>query len=124
MLKYLNGIFTNKTIPSEKTLSVRLSADDNGQPLLNHIGTIIDEYKRHITCICFIGGENDQRELSECCKIIHKHGLKTALKTSLTEVSQVNRNLTSVLDFISFENGKVYFKDVCPFCDIEDWTEL
>jgi len=115
MLKYLNGVI-NKSIPDEKTLTIALSSDETGQPL--DINLIIEQYKKFITCICFIGG-NDQISLTSCCKTIHKNGLKTGFFSE----SQVNKQLEEELDYL--KTGKtVMKKDVCPFGDIIDWVEI
>lgn len=123
MLRFLSGIIKSNVIPSEQTLYIKISDNEDGQPLLENINLIADSYKKHVSCICFEGGEDQQQSLSKCCQIIHKYGLKTAFHTRLTETSQVNKGLTSELDYIIFQD-KTFIKDVCPFGNIEDWTPI
>lgn len=123
MLKYLNGLINKGIIPKERTLSITVSPDDNGQDLTGNIKIIIDTYRHYVDCLCFIGGEHNQHELAECCKIVHKNGLKTAFYTSLYETSQINKTLTAELDYVKLGSGVVLKKDYCPFGDVEDWIE-
>lgn len=122
MLRFLTGVFKSNVIPSERTLYIKISDNEDGQPLTENINTIVDLYKKHTTCICFAGGEEQQQNLTNCCKTLHKHGLKTAFHTKLDEISKINKGLTSELDYIILEDNKVYIKDFCPFGNIEDWT--
>ena len=124
MLRYLNGLIGNYSIAEEKVLSITLSDGESGQALLPHIEIIADTYRKIVTCVCFIGGEQDQVELAQACKTIHKHGLKTALVSSMTEPSQINKTLTSELDYIKFKPNRLMKKDYCPFGDIEDWIDV
>lgn len=124
MLRFLSGVIKSNIIPSERTLYIKISDNEDGQPLTENISIIADTYKKHITCVCFAGGEEQQQSLSSCCKTFHKYGIKTAFHTKLTEVSQINKGLTGELDYIIFEDKKVYIKDFCPFGNIEDWTLL
>ena len=121
MLKYLNGII-GKEIPNETTLSILLS-EEEGTPILLYIDDIINTYHRYISCIRFIGGENDQQELAELCKVVHKGNLKTCFVSNLTEPSQITKKLTDELDYFE-SNKKIFTKDYCPFGDIYDWTEV
>lgn len=118
MIKYLNGLI-GSVIPNEKTLSIAIS-EDEGQPLLQNIKTIADTYHKHVSCVCFVG-TGDQHDLAKCCKIIHSYKLKTALFSSVTEISQINKVLTAELDYIKLDAGNIMKKDYCPFGDIEDW---
>ena len=124
MLRYLTGIINEGIIPSVKTLSVVVSPDERGEPLLERIDLIVETYKNHIDCICFIGGENEQQELTMCCKTAHKHKLLTALWTKLDDPSQINLKLTNELDYIKIKDGSIKQKDYCPFGDITEWIDL
>ena len=122
MLKYLNGLINNM-IPGEKTLSITISDNENGQPLLQNVNIMADLYRKHVSCVYFIGGEQDQLELAECCKIVHSYKLKTAFRSE-TEPSKLNKSLTAELDYIKMKQGGVLKKDYCPFGDIEDWIDV
>ena len=124
MLKYLNGLIGNMSIADEKVLAITISNDESGQDLYSNVDMIADLYRRYVTCVCFIGGEEEQHELAKCCKMIHKYGLKTAFVSSMTEPSQLNKTLTSELDYIKFKPNHLMKKDYCPFGDIEDWIDV
>ena len=122
MLRYLSGVIKNNIIPSERTMYIKISDNEEGQLLFENIGVMVETYKKYISCVCFAGGEEQQQDLTSCCKVLHKYGLKTAFHTKLNETSQINKSLTSELDYIIFQDNKVYVKDFCPFGNIEDWT--
>lgn len=125
MLKYLNGKIIQSAIPNENTLVIKLVGDnvDQGKPLSTNFQTILSEYNKYITAICFIGGEDDQQELTELFKLIHQNGLKTCLSTYMTEMSQLNLNLIKELDYLQLGKGMLK-KDYSPFGDVEDWINI
>lgn len=123
MLRYLNGLFLNNYIDNLRTLNITISDTESGQPLLENVELMADLYKRQIDGVCFIGGIEDQKELSRCCKIIHRYGLKTAFQTTLNEPSEINKSLVDELDYIKFKT-RTMKKDYCPFGDIEDWIDV
>lgn len=123
MLKYLNGLIRSDIIPGEKVLSVTVSDGENGQPLMQNVNLMADIYKKHISCICFIGGEQDCYELAQCCKIVHDYKINAAVIPSVTEISEINKVLTDELDYIKI-TGRLFKKDYCPFADAEDWIDV
>lgn len=123
MLKYLNGKITKEAIINEITLLIKISRNDEGQPLSNVFDNVMKEYGKFATVVCFIGGEEDQLELTELMKKVKKSGLKTGLSTYLTEESQLNLNLLNELDYLQLMK-KLYKKDYSPFGDADVWIEI
>lgn len=137
MVKYLNGYINTFTVPDEQTLAINISAEE-GQPLLKNLPIILDQYKKYITCLCLLGCDQDQHELTMVFKEAHKAGLKTCLYTGLEEMSQLNLNLLKELDYVKLgrfdklrgplnnpnTNQRMYMKDYSPFGDIEDWVDI
>ena len=124
MIKYLNGFLNKGFAGGERALYINLSNDDSGQDLQGHLPEIINSYKKHVGCVCFIGKDQDQVELAEYCKIIHKNDIKTAVFFWLDDPSQIIKQLATELDYLRLVKGKTYKKDYCPFGDIIDWIEM
>ena len=152
MLKYLNGTIVMQEVPDEISLAIviagcthkcpdchsKYSWKDEGQPLLEHLPIILKQYGEYISCLCLMGGDQDQYELTEICKAAHKHGLKTCLYTGCDEMSQLNLRLLDELDYVKLgkydklkgplnsptTNQRMYKKEYSPFGDMEDWIDI
>ena len=152
MLKYLGGTIVASEVPDELSLAIVISGcthqcpdchskyswKDTGQPLLEHLPIILKQYKQYITCVCLMGGDQDQSELREICQQVHAEGLKTCLYTGLDEMSQINKRLLDELDYIKLgrfdkkagplnsptTNQRMYMKDISPFEETEDWFDI
>lgn len=89
MLKYVNTGVVFQEIPDETTLSINISGCPNRCPgchsryLWENIGTVLDtdsidafveEYHGDFTCVCFMGGDNDPKEVERLALYIrHNH---------------------------------------------------
>jgi len=152
MLKYLNGKIVMQEVPDEISLAIMISGcqhkcpdchskyswEDKGTPLLQNLPIILESYKKYISCLCLMGGDQDQYELIEICKQAHEAKLKTCLYTGYDEMSQLHQNLLKVLDYVkvghfdknkgplnkSTTNQRMYMKDYSPFGDAEVWSDI
>lgn len=152
MLKYLNGTIVAQEVPDEISLAIVISGcqhhcpdchskyswEDKGQPLLEHLPIMLDQYKKYISCVCLMGGDQNQFELTEICRAVHKENLKTCLYTGLDEMSQINKRLLDELDYIKLghfdkqagplnvptTNQRMYMKDFDPFDGCEEWYDI
>lgn len=152
MLKYLSGTIVMQEVPDEISLAIVISGcihkcpdchskytwEDRGQPLLQNLQTILETYGKHISCLCLMGGDQDQEELTEIFKTAHKAKLKTCLYTGYDEMSQISRKLLDQLDYIKtgrFDkakgplnspttNQRMYMKEYSPFGDAEVWSDI
>ena len=85
-MKYVNTGVVFQEIPDETTLSINISNcpchcmgchseylwDDVGTPLnVMSLKTMLDEYGRDVTCIAFMGGDNDPRGVDHLAEYIH-----------------------------------------------------
>lgn len=94
MLKYYNYDIVFSEIPDEVTLAINISGcpnhckgchspwlwDDIGEPLNEQSLTLLLEpYAPAVTCICFMGGDADSKEVEALAKYIHQQypSLKT-----------------------------------------------
>lgn len=55
----------------------------SGNPLLENLPSVINKYRSMITCVCFMGGDQNTIELLKACEIAHRYNLKTCLYTGL-----------------------------------------
>lgn len=80
----------------------------SGKPLRWNVQKYIRKYGSTITCVCFMGGDQDITQILNYVWLIHyKYGLKTCLYTGLTEDAFKNlvdrngiRNSIKLLDYI------------------------
>lgn len=123
MLKYLNGKITEYAIPNEQVLLIKISRNDDGQLLSPVMEEILNQYRKHISVICFIGGEDDQIEMTEILKMCRKRGLKTGLSTWMKDENKLIQPLKNELDYLQL-GTKIYKKDYSPFGDAEIWIDV
>lgn len=94
-LKYAEHNIVFQEIPDEVTLVLTITGcpyrckgchsaylwQYQGHLLSEELPTLLSKYKDYITCVCFMGGDQNLAELEKWCEEIHKIGLKTALYT-------------------------------------------
>ena len=101
-LKYLGYSIVFQEVPNEVTLAINISGcphrcegchskylwEYEGNYILDDLVGLIEKYKGLITCVCFMGGDQNFQELVQCFKIIKSYGLKTCLYSGLDELSK------------------------------------
>lgn len=93
-LKYANYAIVFEEVPDEISLAINISGCPyrcegchsqylwkyTGNYLKEDLDKIIKPYKEYITCICFMGGDQNIIELYEICKLIkNKYNLKICI---------------------------------------------
>ena len=152
MLKYLNGAILKNKVPDETSLVIILSGcmhkcpecdikyawTEEGKPLLKDIPLILETYKKYISCLCLVGGDHEQAELTEVFRLAHSLKLKTCLYSGYEEMSPLSQNLLKELNYLKLgrldkakgslssvgTNLRMYMKDYSPFGDAEDWVDI
>jgi anaerobic ribonucleoside-triphosphate reductase activating protein len=114
-LKYSNYGIVFQEIPNEITLAINITGcphhcpdchskflwEYSGKYIKDDIIDIILKYHDFITCVCFMGGDQNQNELIDLCDIIKtKYKLKTALYSGLDDIENISSNLKKELDFL------------------------
>lgn len=74
--------------------------DYDGKYLTDEIDNILDIYDGMITCICFMGGDQNQNDLICCIKKAKQRNLKTCLYTGCDSLEAVPKKILSELDYI------------------------
>ena len=92
-LKYTGYSIVFQEVPDEVTLAINISGCPHkcegchSKYLWEYEGDYIDEdieklicrYKKFITCVCFMGGDQNPSNLIHCLSIAKKYGFKTCL---------------------------------------------
>lgn len=114
MLRAMSVAVVLQEVPDEISVAVNISGcihrcegchskylwHDAGIPVKEHLAAWIAPYRNYITCVCFMGGDQDQEELTEICKSVHMSGLKTCLYTGFDSMSDLIKPLKDDLDYI------------------------
>lgn len=115
MLRAFDTAIVLQEVPNEITLAVSITGcshrcegchskylwnGETGIPILPHLNIWMEPYKKYITCVCFLGGDQDQEELIKLCEIVHQAGLKTCLYTGYDSMSDLITPLLNELDYV------------------------
>ena len=114
-LKYLGYAIVFQEVYNETTLAFSISGcpyhcngchsqylwEYEGDNLIENMEQIINKYGGYITCVCFMGGDQNMDELIEALRICKNIGLKTCVYSGSSDMSK--------------------FKDALPYLD---WLKL
>ena len=98
-LKYLGYSIVFQEVPDEVTLAINISGcphrcegchskylwEYEGNYILDDIEALIQKYNGLITCVCFMGGDQNISELTQLSLIVRRHNLKVALYSGLDD---------------------------------------
>ena len=113
-LKYLGYSIVFQEVPDEVTLAINISGcphkcegchskylwEYQGNYISDDLDSLIEKYKGLITCVCFMGGDQNQIDLLGLLKTVQKYGLKTALYTGLGLVNNLNMRILGNLNYL------------------------
>lgn len=103
-----------KEVPNEISLAINISGcpyrckgchsqylwEYTGAYLTNNLEMLLNMYDGLITCVCFMGGDQNESELLECLKIVKQRKLKTCLYTGKDFINNFRYDVINNLDFI------------------------
>lgn len=118
-LRYLGYSITFQEVPDEVSLVFNISGcphkcegchskylwEYDGEILLNDIDSIIKQYEGKITCVCFMGGDQNIEELIILLQTVKFYGYKTCVYSGLNEVSLFD-NILIYLDYLKIGDYK------------------
>lgn len=119
-LKYVGYSIVFEEVPNEISLSISISGcpykcrgchspylwKDEGRYISEDLRSIIDKNKDYLTCVCFLGGDQNIAELKELLKFIKDcYGLKTCLYSGRDEIKDL-KELLSYLDYVKIGSYK------------------
>lgn len=111
-LKYAGYSIVMQEVPDEISLAFNISGcphrcegchseflwNDIGDGLLENMDHLLDIYGDHITCVCFMGGEQNTDELLTALWRVRARGLKTCVYAGCDTVD----NLQDILPFVTY----------------------
>lgn len=112
-LKYLGHSIVFQEVPDEVTLAINISGcphkcvgchskylwEYKGRYISDDLSGLIEKYKGLITCICFMGGDQNQKELVDLLTNVRLHGLKTALYTGADSMNILDIAVLNNLEY-------------------------
>ncbi len=112
-LKFIGFSVVCQEVPDEISIAINISDcpykcrgchskflwEYNGELLLEKLQDIISKYKELVTCVCFMGGDQNEYELIEAFKITKSNNLKTCLYTGNDDIENTNKYLP-LLDYV------------------------
>ena len=110
-LKYIGYTIVFQEVPNEITLAINISGcpykckgchskylwEYKGNYISEDLDLLIDKYKEHITCVCFMGGDQNLDELNQLISKVHNRGYKCCLYTGSNNFPE---GLTEEIDYI------------------------
>ncbi len=104
MLKYANFDVVFQEVPDEVTLAINISNcpnqcpgchskylwKDEGKPLDNNeLNRLVEQYKSGITCVCFMGGDNEPESVAQLARQVkNDHKIKVAWYSGKNDLPQ------------------------------------
>lgn len=112
-LKYLGYSVVFQEVPNEVSLAINISGcphrcegchseylwEYKGRCISDDISSLLQTYSGLITCVCFMGGEQNPEDLIRCFTAVKHRGLKTCLYSGCENID------------IFFKNG------IAKYCD-------
>lgn len=118
-LKYVSYAVVCEEVPDEISLAINISGcpykckgchsqylwEYTGNYISDDLDKLIDKYNSLITCVCFMGGDQNLNELYDLCKRVKKRGYKVCIYSGgrSTKVFSVFYD-TACLDYIKIGN--------------------
>ena len=113
-LKYNGYSIVMQEVPNEVSLAINISGCPHkcegchskylwkydGEYLIDDIEKLLNQYSGLITCVCFMGGDQNQDDLLYCINMANKKELKTCLYTGVDDINIINKEIIEVLDYI------------------------
>jgi anaerobic ribonucleoside-triphosphate reductase activating protein len=113
MLKYLGYSIVFQEVPDEVTLTINISGcphkcegchsqylwEYDGNYISDDLEDLINKYNKLITCVCFMGGDQNPDELVDLLNKVHRRGLKTALYTGEDSLQHIAFRVLCNLDY-------------------------
>ena len=113
-LKYQGYSIVFQEVPNEVSLAINISGcpykcrgchskylwDYKGNNVVDDFSDLLSMYGGLITCVCFMGGDQNGHELIQCIEMAKQRGLKTCLYTGADAIGDVDSRIVRQLDYI------------------------
>lgn len=98
-LKYKGYCIALQEVPNEISLTISISGcphkcegchskylwEYDGNYITDDLPYLINKYQEYISCVCFMGGDQNMNELAALCNYAHTRGYKCCLYTGLDD---------------------------------------
>ena len=115
-IKYKGYSIVFQEIPNEITLAINICGcpykckgchsqylwENDGEKLIENFNKILEKYKNFITCVCFMGGDWNLKDLIYFKKEIERNKLKTAIYSGSDNNKILNELKKLKFDYIKF----------------------
>jgi anaerobic ribonucleoside-triphosphate reductase activating protein len=112
-LRYSNYDVVFQEVPDEISLAINITGCPHhckgchspylweyfGDNLLDNLDYIVSRYNGLISCVCFMGGDQNLYDLAAALQIVKAHGLKTCIYSGIDDIGIFN-GLTHSLDYL------------------------
>lgn len=116
-LRYTNYSIVFQEVPDEITLAINISGcpykcrdchskylwEYTGNYIRNDIESILKMYEGLITCVCFMGGDQNIDELNSLLKIIKQKRIKTCVYSGCDNINKFDLTLLDYLKIGRFD---------------------
>lgn len=113
-LKYVGYSIVMQEVPNEVSLAINISGcpykcegchsqylwEYTGSYLTDDLEALINKYYGLITCVCFMGGDQNKDDLLKCLEIVKQKEIKTCLYTGNDSINSISKRIISNLDYI------------------------
>lgn len=113
-LKYSGYTIVMQEVPNEISLAINISGchykcegchsmylwDYVGNYLIDDMDNLLSKYDDLISCVCFMGGDQNQDELLCCLRKVKERKLKTCLYTGNDDIESISEEIIKNLDYI------------------------
>lgn len=113
-LKYKGYSIVMQEVPNEISLAINVSGcphmcegchstylwDYDGNYLIDDIDKLLNQYSDLISCVCFMGGDQNQNDLLYCIDKVNSKGLKICLYTGINDINLISKDIIEKLDYI------------------------
>lgn len=120
-LKYIGYAIVLEEVPDEISIAFNISGCEHkcvgchskylweyyGRFVKEDIIDIIKKYNGFVTCVCFLGGDQNIEELTELCKISKEYNLKTCIYSGEDSKDKFNNLIRNgLIDYLKIGSYK------------------
>ena len=123
-LKYIGYAVVCAEVPDEISIAFNISGCEHkchgchskylweykGEYLKDDLMNIVSKYNELITCVCFLGGDQNIEELSESCQIIKDINLKTCIYSGYDSIEPFKHLIeNNLIDYLKIGSFKIEY---------------
>lgn len=121
-LRYSHYDIVMQEVPNETTLAIDITGcpykcpgchspflwEYFGDILIDNLESLILKYKDYITCVCFMGGDQNMEDLISACKMVRSYGLKTCVYSGSNNKYKFD-SILELLDYLKIGSYMQYY---------------